>query len=603
MAAFTLHQSIHNQAIKTPKAIALLGMENQPIFYHQLDEQINRTVRALNQFGVGQQDCVGLALSNGPMLANSFLSIASGAVCAPLNPAYTEAEFDFYLSDLYVKALIVRCGDQSSAVTSARKLGIRVLEIEQLDGFSEGLFTFQGFEQSRSDEDPVLAQPQDVALMLHTSGTTSKPKIVPLTQRNLCSSAKNIINSLQLDSADRCLNVMPLFHIHGLVAAVLAPLIAGGSVVCSPGFFAPEFGYWLLRFQPTWYTAVPSMHQSILKFAAKEQEKIKEVNLRFIRSSSSPLAPGLMQLLEDTFQAPVLEAYGMTEASHQIACNPLPPLPRKAGSVGLPTGVEIAILDENMKIISSTNEMGEIIIRGKTVTLGYHHNPEANEDSFYDGWLRTGDQGFLDEDGYLFISGRIKEIINRGGEKISPREIDEVMLMHPCVLQAVTFAIPDELLGEKVATAVVLKEKSVGEKDLMKFVSLHLSQFKVPEKIVILDEIPLGPTGKVQRVGLAKKLGLDKALPKPISGEETLVSPRTDIEMTIREIWQQTLRTSNIGVTQSFRSLGGDSMLATLIHTKLETTFTIDIPLFELYAATTITAQAELIDRIMMKKK
>lgn len=603
MAAFTLHQAIHNQATKTPKAIALLGIENQPILYHQLDEQINRTVRALNQLGVGQQDCVGLVLSNGPMLANSFLSIASGAVCVPLNPAYTEAEFDFYLSDLNVKALIVRCGDQSSAVTSARKLGIRVLEIEQLEGFSEGLFTFQGFEQSRSDEDPVLAQPQDVALMLHTSGTTSKPKIVPLTQRNLCSSAKNIINSLQLDSADRCLNVMPLFHIHGLVAAVLAPLIAGGSVVCSPGFYAPEFGNWLLRFQPTWYTAVPSMHQSILKFAAKEQEKIKEVNLRFIRSSSSPLAPGLMQLLEDTFQAPVLEAYGMTEASHQIACNPLPPLPRKAGSVGLPTGVEIAILDENMKIISSTNEMGEIIIRGKTVTLGYHHNPEANEDSFYDGWLRTGDQGFLDEDGYLFISGRIKEIINRGGEKISPREVDEVMLMHPCVLQAVTFAIPDELLGEKVATAVVLKEKSVGEKDLMKFVSLHLSQFKVPEKIVILDEIPLGPTGKVQRVGLAKKLGLDKALPKPISGEETLVSPRTDIEMTIREIWQQTLRTSNIGVTQSFRSLGGDSMLATLIHTKLETTFTIDIPLFELYAATTIATQAELIDRIMMKKK
>jgi len=374
--------------------------------------------------------------------------------------------------------------------------------------------------------DPVYAEPDDIALMLHTSGTTSRPKIVPLSQANVCASAGNIADALALTSGDRCVNVMPLFHIHGLMAALLATMSSGACIFCTPGFNALKFFSWLREADPTWYTAVPTMHQAILARAGRNQHVIDAVNLRFVRSSSSSLPPQVMAELEETFGAPVIEAYGMTEASHQMASNPLPPRARKPGTVGVAAGPEVSIMDEAGALLPS-GSVGEIVIRGPNVTAGYENNPEANASAFAEGpngaegsngaegefkrWFRTGDQGFMDAEGYLTITGRLKEIINRGGEKISPREVDEVLMDHPAVQQVVTFAVKHEKLGEEVAAAAVLREGAEATgRELSDYAATRLAAFKVPRTVLILDEIPKGATGKLQRIGLAKKLGLEE---------------------------------------------------------------------------------------------
>jgi oxalate---CoA ligase len=304
---------------------------------------------------------------------------------------------------------------------------------------------------------------------------------------------------------------VPLFHIHGLIAAVLSSLAAGASVICTSGFNALKFFAWLDEEKPSWYTAVPTMHQAILARAPRNGDIIARSKLRFIRSSSSSLPPQVLRELEDTFGVPVIESYGMTEASHQMASNPLPPGARRPGSVGLAAGPEVRIMDEAGRLLPP-GEIGEVVIRGPNVTKGYENNPTANANAFANGWFRTGDQGVLDDEGYLTLTGRLKELINRGGEKISPREVDEILMDHPAVAQAVTFALPHDKLGEEVAAVVVVREgKEVGERELRDFCAKRLADFKVPRKVVFLAEIPKGATGKLQRIGLAEKLGLAKS--------------------------------------------------------------------------------------------
>ena len=490
-----------------PEAPAIGAPEREPLTFAGLRAQIERTAAALNGFGLGREDPVAIVLPNGPEMAAAFLSVASAATSAPLNPAYRRDEFDFYLSDLEASALIVQQGVDSPARDAAAGRGIPIIELVPDSAAAAGTFTLES-DLSGSPERPGAADPDDVALVLHTSGTTSRPKIVPLRQRNICASAAHIGDTLALTADDRCLNVMPLFHIHGLIAGVLAGAGAGGCAWCSPGFDALRFFGWLREARPSWYTAVPTMHQLILARAARNAEALAETSLRFIRSSSSSLPPTVMAELESAFDAPVIESYGMTEAAHQMASNLLPPGARKPGSVGPAAGPEIAIMDED-GAIQARGARGEIVIRGPNVTDGYRNNPAANAEAFTRGWFRTGDQGMLDRDLFLEITGRLKEIINRGGEKISPREVDEALLQHPAVAQAVTFAMPHDRLGEEVAAAVVLREPNeADERALRKFVGERLADFKTPRKIVVLDEIPKGATGKIQRIGLAEKLGL-----------------------------------------------------------------------------------------------
>ncbi|MDX1396667.1 MAG: acyl--CoA ligase [Gemmatimonadota bacterium] len=470
-------------------------------------EHVDSVAAALHERGIGRGDRIAIVLPNGPEMASAFVSIACAATTAPLNPAYRRPEFEFYLSDLGASTLVVPEGSDSPAIACAADLGLAVLELVVDPARPAGTFELSGAGPG-GDATRGPSASDDVALVLHTSGTTSRPKIVPLAQRNVCASAANIRRTLALEAHDRCMNVMPLFHIHGLMAAVLAPLSAGASIYCTPGFNALRFFNWLDDARPTYYTAVPTMHQAVLARAARNREVLDRIALRFIRSSSSSLPPQVMTELEEVFGAPVVEAYAMTEASHQMTCNPLPPGTRKPGTVGPAAGPEVAIMDEGGALLS-LGEIGEIVIRGANVTDGYENNPEANAEAFTDGWFRTGDQGYMDADGYVTITGRLKEIINRGGEKISPREVDEALMDHPCVLQIVTFAVPHDRLGEEVAAAVVLREGMEATPEaLREFAAGCLAAFKVPRTILIVDEIPKGPTGKLRRIGMAEQLGL-----------------------------------------------------------------------------------------------
>jgi acyl-CoA synthetase (AMP-forming)/AMP-acid ligase II len=499
----------------TATATAIAAVDRPALTYGDLRQLVRDTVVALNQLGYGRGDAVAIVLPNGPEMATAFLSVASACVSAPLNPAYVDDEFEFYLSDLQAKALIVQAGSDSPAVEVARKQGVPIVELVTDPSTPAGTFSLRGPDGQTvvpaPGAVPDLAQPDDVGLILHTSGTTSRPKQVPLQQRNLAASARHISQTLSLTADDRCMNIMPLFHIHGLIAATLSSLAAGGSVFCTPGFNALRFFAWLDGAHPTWYTAVPTMHQAILTRADRNPESITRNPLRFIRSSSASLPPQVMAQLEATFGCPVVEAYGMTEAAHQMASNPLPPRARKPGSVGVAAGPEVSIMDDAGELLGP-GETGEVVIKGPNVTAGYVNNEKANAEAFTNGWFRTGDQGFLDTEGYLFLTGRLKEIINRGGEKISPREIDEVLLDHPAVAQVCTFAMPHDRLGEEVAAAVVLVEgiSPASERELRDFCAGRLADFKVPRKVVILPEIPKGATGKIQRIGLAEKLGLGK---------------------------------------------------------------------------------------------
>jgi oxalate---CoA ligase len=494
------------------EATAIGAVEGaKPLTYAGLRQLAARTIARLNELGIGRGDRVAIVAPNGPEMGASFICIGAGAVTAPLNPGYRADEFEFYLNDLRSKALVVERGMQTPARDIAKKLDIPIVELVPQRQEGAGAFTLEPMEpMSGKPLMPGPALDDDEALVLHTSGTTSRPKIVPLLQRNLMATAKHIGAATALTPDDICLNIMPLFHIHGLMAAVLASLNAGAAVVCTPGFNALKFYGWLNEVKPTWYTAVPTMHQAILARAERNTEIAAKSRLRLIRSSSASLPPQVMAELEKTFNAPVIESYGMTEASHQMASNPLPPRARKPGFVGVAAGPEVGIMDEQNKLLAP-GEVGEIVIRGPNVTPGYEANPEANAKAFTAGWFRTGDQGVIDAEGYLQLTGRLKELISRGGEKFSPVEVDVVLMDHPSVAQCVTFALPHDKLGEEAAAAVVLREGTTAtERELRDFAATKLADYKVPRKVVILPEIPKGATGKLQRIGLAQKLGLAK---------------------------------------------------------------------------------------------
>jgi acyl-CoA synthetase (AMP-forming)/AMP-acid ligase II len=414
----------------------------------------------------------------------------------------------------------------------AARLGVQVFELRVDPAAPAGTFTLEGSDPGQNGVrpgadpivypiDPIGTGPDDVALLLHTSGTTSRPKLVPLTQRNITVSAQNIRDTLALTAEDVCLNIMPLFHIHGLIGGVLASLSAGAAVYCTPGSYPVKFFGWLDEIKPTWYTAAPSLHRAIVARAPRHADSVARSRLRLIRSSSAALRPELMAALERTFGVPVLQSYGMTEASHQVASNPLPPADRKPGSVGRPAGPEVAIMDADGHALPQ-GETGEVVIRGANVTSGYEANPDANAATFVNGWFRTGDQGRFDEDGYLWLTGRFKELINRGGEKVSPLEIEAVIMEHPGVQQVVVFAIPDESHGEEIGAAVVLRQQGTPtDRELRHFVASHLADFKVPRKILFVEQIPGGATGKLQRIGMAERLGLVRLKPDPTYSDPT----------------------------------------------------------------------------------
>lgn len=594
MAFACVTHLLEHQAKRIPQAPAILAPGRAPLTYRHLNQHIEEIGRTLRAMGIGRHDRVAVVLPNGPELAVAILSVEASATCVPLNPAYGVEELDRYFAELQPRALITPIGVDSPARRAAFSRGVGVLELSIASSAPAGQFTLTGDQGVATLDEPV--SPGDVALLLPTSGTTSRPKIVPLTHANICTSALAHGLALALRQSDRCLNVLPLFHGHGLNATLMASLTAGASVVCTPGLEINNFFEWLTFFKPTWYSALPTMHQAILGQARRNGERMASCKLRFIRSSSAPLPPRIYAELEHTFDAPVIEWYGMTEvASSPIACNPLPPRQRKAGSVGVPVGLDIAVMDEGGALLPG-GQTGQVAVRGASIMGGYDANPMATDAAFTGDWLKTGDLGFFDDDGYLFLTGRMREIINRGGEKIAPQEVDEVLSDHPAVEEAVTFAVPHATLGEDVASAVVLRPHPVAtSKDLRQFAIGRIADFKVPRQILIVTQIPKGPTGKVQRIGLAARLGLATSSPQP----RAFVAPRTTLEAALAEHWAEILQVDQIGIHDDFFVSGGDSLLVASVLCHIHDIAQVEVDVSRFFEGPTVAEVAEHIDYLI----
>lgn len=569
---------------------ALMSVEGRVITYRQLHDQMAHTVAGLNSIGLGPGDRVATLIPNGPVMATMLLSVASGFACIPLNPSLRRAELDQHFADVNPRCLLVPSEAKGEAIDAAVGAGVEVLEVESA-GAVAGAFTIKGLEKGGSD--PVWAGNDDTVLMMQTSGTTAKPKLVALSGSIVAHSVTSIAERLGLTEDDDCINVLPLFHVHGQMV-VLSTLSTGGSVVCAPGFDPEKIFAWFARFKPTWYSAVPTMHRAMLDLAQADREAIPRGRLRFIRSASSALPVRLIHDLEDAFGVPVIEAYGMTEASHGITSNLVPPGRRKAGSVGIPyRGEEVSIVDEGGRRLGA-GETGEIVIRGKNVITGYMDNPEANARSFVDGWLRTGDLGYLDEEGYLYIVGRKKDVINRGGEKIAPREVEEALLEAEGVSQAIAFPVPHPTLGEDIAAAVVAKTgHRVDGSRLRAGLMERIAQHKVPQRIFVVDEIPKGPTGKPQRWEMVKALGIDAGSGRAAHAPSEQL---TSTEEKVQRIWREVLKRDDVGMGERFLEAGGDSLRVTQLASRLRAEFGVEVDMGTLFDTDTIQEQAKLVE-------
>jgi len=588
----TLPDMLAPIAHRNDATAALLAPGRPSLSHAALRQQTTATLAALRHAGIGRRDRVAVVLPNGPELGAVSMAIASGAVCAPLNPAFGDAELRFYLGDLEPAALVLAASDQRRARAIASSLGIRCLDVDWKSDAPAGAHALtiaptsvrvlaSGGASMATENGP---SPDDVALLLHTSGTTSRPKLVPLTHRNLCASSGNVMRTLELSPSDRSLNVMPLFHIHGFVASLLASLAAGGSVACCAGYHDGAFVPWLDELQPTWYTATPALHQAVLAELARAPDGIAANRLRFARSASAPLPAAVMRALESALGAPVLEAYGMTEAAHQIASNPMPPRERRARSVGPPAGPSVAIMDEGQRLLPP-GSTGEIVIRGDNVTTGYVSPREANAEAFAAGWFRTGDVGSIDAAGYVHITGRIKELINRAGEKVSPAEVDEALLEHPDVRMAAAFGVPHPTMGEDVAAAVVLKDGAAASSaEVRAFLLGRLADFKIPSQVVVVDAIPVGATGKIARAELGTTFASQLRPP--------FVAPRDEAERQMAVLFGEVLGASQIGAFDNFFALGGDSLRGFQLLSRIQAHWQVDVPILELFKEPTVAQLA-----------
>ena len=578
----TLYQLLEFHRRQRSETPAILSERRPPLTYGRLFDQVAAAVAALRSAGVSRRDRVALVLPDGPELLSAFLAVAAGASAAPLNPGFQVEEFERALVDLRIKAVLIAAGVDSPVRAVARGLRIPIIELFYRNDDPAGVFQLECGRAAIIDcSAAAFAESGDVALVLQTSGTTNRPKTVALPQSNILAGAHLTANALALTERDRYLCIMPLFHAHGLLSS-LATLLTGGSVISTPPFAPEHFFRAMEKFRPTWYSAAPTLHQAILQQVPRYQPIVDEHALRLVRSSTAALPAAILNELEQVFAAPVIEGYGMTETALYLTSNLLPKERRKIGSVGLAIGTQVAIVDEARNSLPP-GRMGEIVVRGPNVISAYDNDqyPQA-----FDGdWLQTGDLGYLDEDGFLFLTGRLHEIINRGGEKVSPFEVEAVLSQHPEVAETAVFALPHSTLGEEVAAAVVLRPTSKSSTaDLRRFLAHRLVASKVPTQIVIVDAIPKGSTGKLQRSRLGETLKNHFAV--------KFVAPRTLDEVELARNWQEVLGVEQISVDDNFFALGGNSLLATQVLNRVRRVFATDVSLKTFFAAPTIASFA-----------
>jgi acyl-CoA synthetase (AMP-forming)/AMP-acid ligase II/acyl carrier protein len=585
---------LEHHAQRIPEAPAILAPGRSPLTYGGLYEHIEHTSQTLRSLGIGRHDRVAVVLPNGPEMAVTILAVAATATCAPMNPAYQVAEFDRYFDTLRPGAILLQAGIDSAARRIGLMRRIPIIELSPTAHAEAGLFTLAGDRKDARVQEP--AKPDDIGILLLTSGTTADPKIVPQTHANICASAFSSAAAWALTDADRCINMLPLFHGHGLHNTLMASLAAGASVVCTSGWDIERFFKWLSEFRPTWYSAVSAIHQAVLREAPHCQRRVAECRLRFVRSGSAPLPAAILMQLETTFEAPVIEYYAMTETtSTPIASNPLPPARRKIGSPGVPVSLDVAIMDED-GILLTNGARGEIVVRGAGVMPGYYCDPMSTKAAFAGKWFKTGDMGYFDEEGYLFLTGRVREVINRGGEKITPQEVDEVLLQHPAVAEAVSFPIPHRTLGQDVASAVVLHPHAIATPgQIRQFAIGRLADFKIPRQVLIVDKIPKGPTGKLQRIGLADKLRIGEA-PSP---RRPFVPPRTPVQKVLSDHWAEILQLERVGTDDDFFGCGGDSLLAIHVLAHIRQFTGVELGISRFFEAPTVSEVARYVEAVL----
>jgi acyl-CoA synthetase (AMP-forming)/AMP-acid ligase II/thioesterase domain-containing protein/acyl carrier protein len=571
----------------TPDSPAIAGVDGRRLSYRSLLAQIERTADELNAMGIGRGVRVASVLPDGPVAAVAFLAVSSAAIYMPLDPAYHPAELAYRLERARIGAVLVPEGTDVAVRSTARRLSIPVVEIVCAPEPGAGAFSLEGAGDAPASG-PGINEPGDLALLAYTSGTTSHPKLVPLTHANLCAGAENVRSWFRLGPDDRCLNVMPLYHMHAQLRGLLAPIAAGACVVCAPGPDMGEFRKWVTAAGVTYYSASPTVHRQVLKLA----ESWSDCPIRIVGSSSAPLDPELKKSLGQALGAAVVDSYGLTETSTQVVASPLPPAPAKTGSVGVAAGAQVAIADAAGHRLRP-GERGEVIARGPGVIAAYEDAAD-NEEAFFGEWLRTGDEGYLDEDGFLFLTGRIKEIINRGGQKVLPAEVEQALLAHPAVEEAGAFALPDERLGESVAAAVVLKEDGAArEEDLIRFAAGRLADFKVPTHVFPCADLPRTGSGKVRRAELSERFAPATRQPQVHKWIDEVTNPFDPVEVILARMWEELLGGDlDIDRASSFFELGGDSMRAARLLARVETTFGVEFPAAIFYREPTIGGMA-----------
>ncbi len=560
---------IQEQAQRFPEGLALTAPTGLPLSYHRLDSLLRSTLRRFKELDIGPHCRVAVVMPRGPEAVVSSLAAMAGAVCLPLNPDCHEHEFRTRLDRLMAHCVLTWTEAAPALLSAARALGLPVVRAALQRGGEAG-------EIRIADMDPaVLPEPRAgsaiaVGVVMLTSGTTGEPKRVPLTESNLCASAADIRRWMDLGPGDRFLCVAPPYHIVG-ITLVLASLSAGSCTFCAPGLDATRFFGWMEQFRPTWFWAAPAILRELLRLARQHQHIVDSCPLRFIRVGAASLPPEVLREAEEIFHAPVIENYGMTEAAPQITCNPLPPGERKPGSAGRPAGPEVRIVSERGEP-ATAGAIGEIVVRGANITSGYENDPEGNAAAFRSGWFHTGDMGYCDPDGYLFVTGRRKEMIKRGGESIFPREVEEVLLRHPAIADAVVFGMPHPLLQEDVAAAIVPREgTSVTEAEVRAYARASLMDAKVPRRIVIVSQIPRTAAGKVSRVGMAERLGMTPEIRHPVP--TITAQPGTPLQEKLGDIWRQILGVERIGLDDDFFEHGGGSLLFAVLCQRIEQEF------------------------------
>ncbi|WP_426524801.1 AMP-binding protein [Bradyrhizobium sp. McL0615] len=583
----SLPDLLSNYARNAPDRYAILATGRAPMTYGALWMQANDVIRGLRSVGVGRTDRVAVVLPDGAEAAVAMIVVAAAAVCVPLNPGFTYDECQRYFGELHLAALLTRADWDSPSRRVSHILGIPIIDISTRPNERAGAFCIVDQAPQHVGDDEFASSVDDAFILL-TSGSTSRPKTVPLTHTNVCLSAHNVGANLALRSRDRLLSVLPLFHGHGLISGLVAALAAGSSVVCTPGFDATAFFGWLTEFRPTWYTAVPAIHRAVLSAADPHKQAARRSSLRLVRSASTSLAPGVLGELEALFGVPVIDTYGMTEAATQIAANPMQQ--RKAGSVGQPAGPEIAILGSDDRRLPP-GRRGEIALRGPTITRGYDNDTAETASAFRDGWFRTGDLGYLDAEGYLFIVGRIKEIIHKGGQKVAPAEVEAALLSHPDVIEAAVFPVPHGRLGADVGAVVVLRQDAqVNAESLRDFTRERLVGFKVPGLIRMVPAVPKGAGGKIKRSELAGEFSKTQSA----AGERDskLALPGSKLERQLAGIWSEILDMDQIGIDQDVFALGVDSLAMMQMIMRVKEYFGVDFSFQDIFDAPTIAALA-----------